>query len=465
MFPLNYCASLFHLDQFPDEAFGPRMRSMYDLLVQIGIPSSIDGATVLHAGLAYVNPAVDLESESGKRGPIGVNTTISGVSGCGKTVAKNYAYDSMSRFHAAYLKDDPNEIALYEDADVAACDDDDEEDSEQRPNDKGGSRHPFESHIQFSGTMEAMIDSLVSYPVMNEIDDEFTALQSGSITRHGNTRVKLYDGQTFSVALKSSGRGNIVGPRVTSGRWTQPHILREFDKKHGARYRNSGLGAREIFVEYDGGPRVIRLLKADTPLLNEACMEFLRDTVRLVRLRLQRPVVKFRADGLRATEMVVQRYQQRGARGGDLEPLPEHVARQPEIIQRIAAGLHSFEGWAGDISGETVERALRIGEFFTEHYKRRFAPKPKVPREFVEAGHLEQCLRHYVQKTGQLAIKRSHLRDYAPNIGMTKAALDRALTVLCSSDRARIVIGSDKAAWVVLNAAYFPVPHSLTSYR
>ena len=87
--PLNYCASLFHLDQFPDEAFGPRMRSMYDLLVQIGIPSSIDGATVLHAGLAYVNPAVDLESESGKRGPIGVNTTISGVSGCGKTVAKN----------------------------------------------------------------------------------------------------------------------------------------------------------------------------------------------------------------------------------------------------------------------------------------------------------------------------------------------------------------------------------------
>ena len=42
-------------------------------------------------------------------------------------------------------------------------------------------------------------------------------------------------------------------------------------------------------------------------------------------------------------------------------------------------------------------------------------------------------------------------------LGCTKAALDRALTVLCSSDRARIVIGSDKAAWVVLNATYFPV--------
>lgn len=464
MFSLNYCASLFHPDQFPDEAFGPRMRCMYDLLVQMGIPSSIVGAIVLHAGLAYVNPAVDLESESGKRGPIGVNTTISGVSGCGKTVAKDYAYDSMSRFHAAYLKDDPNEIALYEDTGVADYDDDEDEGAEHRSNDKRESRHPFETHIQYSGTMEAMIDSLVPYPVMNEIDDEFTALQSGSVTRHGNTRVRLYDGQSFGVALKSSGRRNIIEPRVTAFRLTQPHILREFDQKHGARYRNSGLGAREIFVEYDGSPRVIRLLKADTPLWNDACMEFLRATVRLVRLRLQRPAVKFRTDGLRATEMVVQRYQKRGVRGGDLETLREHVARQPEIIQRISAGLHAFEGWAGDISGETVERALRIGEFLTQHYKRRFAPKPKVPREFVEAGHLEQCLRHYVQQTGQLAIKRNHLREYAANLGMTKAAVERALTVLCSSDRARIMIGADKAAWVVLSAAYFPVLRPLIGY-
>ncbi|NWK43319.1 DUF3987 domain-containing protein [Ralstonia pickettii] len=465
----NYGIASVDPEWFPAEAFGPAMGSKYAALVQMNVAPPVAGVTVLHAGIAYANPVVDLESESGKVGPIGLYTMVSGESGCGKTVAKDYAYELMLRFHAAYLKGDPDEIAAYEDAgQPASVDEEDDEDAASFTQEKSPGKKrqpsPYESYIQFSGTTEALLADLAVNPIANGIDDEFTARQSGSVTRHGNTRVKLIDGQTFSVALKTSGRLNIIDPRVTYLTLTQPSIRRAFDKKCGEQYRTSGLGPREQFVEYEGGPRAIRLGKHDTPLWNTACMGFLRETARLFRTGQKRRAVKLGGDGLRAWEGVQDRYQQRGRPHGDLALLPEHAARQPEIIQRIAAGMHAFEGWSGDVSADTVERAAVIGDFLTGHYKARFMPKPQVPREHTEASHLEQCLRYYVQQYGQLAVKRNDLREYAANLGMTKAAVERALTVLCSSDRARIVIGPDKAAWVALNPAYFQVLRHLIAY-
>ncbi|AXV70368.1 hypothetical protein CJO74_14375 [Ralstonia solanacearum] len=468
MLNLNYGIASVDPEWFPAGVFGPAMSSMSNALVQMNVASPVAGATVLHAGIAYANPVVDLESESGKVGPIGLYTMVSGESGCGKTIAKDYAYELMLRFHAAYLKGDPDEIAAYEDAgQPASVDEEGDKDAAPAQGKTSSKKHqpsPYDSYIQNSGTTEAFLADLAINPTANGIDDEFTARQTGSVTRHGNTRVKLLDGQTFSVALKTSGRLNIIEPRVTYLTLTQPSIRRAFDKKYGEEYRTSGLGPRELFVEYEGGPRTIRLGKHDTPLWNAACMGFLRETAHLFRTRQKRRAVKLGVDGLRVWEGVQARYQQRGRAHGDLALLPEHAARQPEIIQRIAAGMHAFEGWPGDISADTVERAALIGHFFTEHYKARFMPKPQVPREQREAGHLEQCLRYYVQQYGQLAIKRNDLREYAANLRMTKAAVERALTVLCSSDRARIVIGTDKAAWVALNPIYFQVPRYVTGY-
>lgn len=453
MVPLNYYRPVFDPDRFPDYALGPVTGSTHAFLVQMGIPSSIAGATVLHAALAYVNGVGDLESEDGRNGPIGVNTMISGVSGCGKTAAKDYAFEPMTRFHAAYLEGNAEEIAEYGSAEQpallnAGCD---EAQAHQLEPDSG--RTPFETYIQCNATMEAILAGLATYPVANEIDDEFTALQTGSMTRHANTRLQLHGGQTLSIARKTSGRLSIINPRFTSYTGTQPHIRREFDRKYGDRHRNSGLGPRNLFVEYNGGPLAIRLCKRNTPQWDTTCKGLLSDMVRISCLGEKRRTVKFSPTATRTRDMVRERYQQRGSHDGDLALLPEHAARQPENIGRIAAGLHVFERSSGDISAETVERAAVIGEFFTEHYKLRFVSQI-IPHEHSDAFELEQALWRYRWQSGGWSVPKTVLRDWALNLGVAGRRFTRAFELLCEWHRVWVVT-QGRTTWVNLNAAYF----------
>lgn len=446
MFLTKHCAQSTDPNNFP-EVFGPRVASLYQPLVEKGVHSSIVGATVLHAALAHVNSAVDLESESGQRGPIGVNTMVSGVSGCGKTLAKDYAFGPMVRFHNAYASRNAEEIAEYEPGDQSVSA------ATRSASAAQVTSNLFETHIFNNASMPAILEGLSSYPVANGIDDEFTARQNGSITQYGNIRVQLQGGQSIIHSRKTTGRLFIVAPRYTEFTTTQPPIRRVYDTKYGNAHRSSGLGPRELFVEYDGHSSPLHPGRINTARWDAICKDFQIKTVRIFRFGERRSSVRFGPEGLRGLDAVRRSYQQRGAVGGDLELFPEHVARQTENIGRIAAGFHTFEGWPGDISGETVERAAVIGEFFTEHYKLRYMPQPQAPREYQEADRLERWLHGFVHRTKELSLRRSDLRAYAPEMGLSRAAVERALTVLCSSNYARISLG--KSAWIELNPAYF----------
>ena len=147
---------------------------------------------------------------------------------------------------------------------------------------------------------------------------------------------------------------------------------------------------------------------------------------------------------------------------GDLAALPEHGVRQVENVMRLAGSWHAFEKLPGEIGGETVARAAEFVRWHTEHYKLRFMPEPTVPREFQEAERLEHWLRWRLQRTGAWDIRRDELRTLAPNIGLSKASLERALMVLCTSLRTQVVVGEHRTVWVALNPHFFGTGHQLT---
>ncbi|MFM0741689.1 DUF3987 domain-containing protein [Paraburkholderia xenovorans] len=407
------------------------MRSLYDPLHSVvGIPSKVVGPIVLHAGIAYANPVASMASPNGRIGVFGINTMVSGVSGCGKSEVKNYAFGPMFQFQRDQLT----------------------RSADGRPR--------IQTHVLNNATMPAIIKAMTEYSIGNEIDDEFTSSRTGSMTQHASVRNQLYDGHTFTVDRATSGRFILHDPRFTSMVLTQPHVRIAFDEKYGIRLRTTGLATRTQFSEYDGAPVSLNQVEIDTAMWDTNCRRLQDLWIDIMGERMRRGLKKYRPDAIRLLKEIRDNYQQRGQQDGDLAMLPEHAARQPENIQRFAAGIEVFEGLTGDISAETVERAATIGFWFTEQYKLRFLPKqetPQVPREHQEAMYLEQVLHEAARRTGEGMVKLKDLLSFAPNFGMTKAAVQRALIVLCSNDRTRIVKSQGKPDWVALNPMFFPV--------
>lgn len=417
------------IGRFPSDALGTKMRSLHDpLTTVIGIPPIVVGPIVLHAGIAYANPVASMVSPNGQMGVFGINSMVSGNSGCGKTVVKNAAFARMLQFQRAQLE-------------------------------KPESDDRIETHVIHNATMPVLIKCAAKYPVLNEIDDEFSSAQTGSMIRYANIRNQFFDGNTFSVERVTTGRYILHDPRFTSLVLTQPHVRIAFDEKHGPRLRTVGLATRTQFSEYVGDPVDLNLVPIDTSQWDNQANYLLDAWWEIVHGRMSRTFVRFSPKAEFALKAAREEYRVRGLLGGDLQHLPEHSARQPENIQRIAAGMHTFEQLPGDISDETVERALIIGRWYTEQYKLRFLPKPEMPqapREHQEAMHLERVLFEGARRTGEGMVKLKDLMSFAPNFGMNKAAVQRALIVLCSNDRTRIVKSHGKPDWVALNPTFFP---------
>ncbi|MFC5431365.1 DUF3987 domain-containing protein [Paraburkholderia denitrificans] len=432
MYPSSYSHDFYlpDVNRFPSDALETKMRSLHDSQhAVIGIPSVVAGPIVLHAGIAYANPVANMISPNGHIGVFGINTMVSGNSGCGKSEAKKAAFAPMFQFQRAQLE-------------------------------KPESDDRIETHVMNNATMPAIIKCAAKYSILNEIDDEFSSAQTGSMVRYANIRNQFFDGHTFSVERATAGRYILHEPRFMSLVLTQPHVRIAFDKKHGPHLRTVGLATRTQFAEYAGDPVGLNLVPIDTSKWDDQANHLLYVWGEIVHGRMSRATVRFSPKATFALQAIREEYRVRGLPGGDLHSLPEHAARQSENIQRIATGMHVFEQLPGDVSDETVERAAAIGRWFTAQYKQRFLPKPEipqVPREHTEAAHLEQVMFEAARRSGECMVKLKDLLSYAPNYGMTKAAVQRALIVLCSNDRTRIIKSQGKPDWIALNPMYFPI--------
>lgn len=411
--------------EFPDGVFLGQGRRLYALLTYtIGIPSAITGPIIQHAINAYANAVADMVSPNGRKGPLGLNSMISGVSGCGKTEAKNAAFEPMFQFHRDLL---------------ASADDGDR----------------IETHVMNNATMPTILKGLAETPVANEIDDEFSSSQTGSMTRNANIRNQLYDGQTVSVDRATSGRYILHDPRFTSVILTQPHIRAMFDEKYGKRLRTQGLTTRTQFSEFNGEPRALCMVQIDAAPWNDVCKQMLDRYLRIRTGAEKRRDVRFSSRAIREIELINRDYLQRGRQGGDLVLYPEHVARQTENICRIAAGTHVFDDLSGDISMDAVESAMEIGRYFTGQYIHRFSQKPKVPVVQLHAEILHSRLAALVSDTRQREFELRGFVDTAPNIGLSPSEAKRAFDFLCTMGYARYFKRSGKI-WFELSPEHYP---------
>lgn len=105
-------------------------------------------------------------------------------------------------------------------------------------------------------------------------------------------------------------------------------------------------------------------------------------------------------------------------------------------MARVAAVLHYFEGFKGDISTETLDIAIGFCEESSRDYLEIFESESQ---DEVNADILIDWLYsdRGFRKYGD--IKKNHIRQYGPNLLRSKEALDSALSILEGRGKIEII--------------------------
>ncbi|VBQ11434.1 DUF3987 domain-containing protein [Burkholderia pseudomallei] len=418
-------------DQFPDYALTPTLLRIATALIDAKRISGAIAIPILNNGAAFaVSPRFRIKLPGGGCKPVNNMGWVTSPSAQGRSVSGDLLYRP---FHDRMFRAD-------------ACD-------------SVNLKIKIPLSVFHNSTPEAAIRRMPGGLAAGIVDDEGAFVRNPRFVPNLSVFNRGFDDAPIIIDTKRGGRIAVESPNLSAIFLTQPEVTRRFDARHGELFRSSGAASRCNVVHIPNltSPRFI-----STDLQPELDMSEWNDLVNahwdeaelnIARGITERDELSFDAQAGRCLTSLHNEYMTRTMPGGDLAALPEHGGRQMENAARLAGVFHAFEQMSGRISSETVERAALIVRWHTEHYKRRFMPAPTVPREYEEADHLAEWLCGFVYRTGTLSVRRSDLRAHAPEMGLSKPAVERALTVLCSSNYARIVLG--KSAWIELNPAYF----------
>jgi hypothetical protein len=141
--------------------------------------------------------------------------------------------------------------------------------------------------------------------------------------------------------------------------------------------------------------------------------------------QLQRKILKFSPQAEEMWLTISDEIEIEKRPGGRFEKATDHASKLPVNIARVAALLHFFEGFDGDISVETLYVAIEICRDCSNDFMKLFV---KPPEEFSDAQILLERFDVYRER-GCRYIEKNFARRRCPNLlrtnGRFYVALDR----------------------------------------
>ncbi len=131
--------------------------------------------------------------------------------------------------------------------------------------------------------------------------------------------------------------------------------------------------------------------------------------------------------------------------GGLYENAGDHASKLAENVARIAAVLHYFEGFKGDISIETLDTAIKFCEEASRDYLEVFESESQ---DEVNADILVDWLHSDPDFRKHGEVKKNRIRQYGPSSLRSKEALGSALSILEGRGKVEIVYSKDGTCYV-----------------
>lgn len=286
-------------------------------------------------------------------------------------------------------------------------------------------------------TPEAVISGLCHvWPSAAVVSAEGGSFFNGRASNDLATWNKIWDGRGLSVERKVSGITAHRSPRCSLLIATQDGPFRRFYERRGVEAQESGFLPR-FLVSYPPSNRGTRFL-SEREMKWDALTTFkirvksiLANNIEAVEGgRFERAVLRFSADAAQRWTNAYNKVESLAGPGQYLCDVQGYAAKIAENIARVAAIFHYFEGCDGDISLDTMDRAVRVCEWHSHEYKRLFSSGSPMNRSECSADLLEQWLRDYGIRTGLTVVKKNWVRQHGPYTLRDRERLNNALEEL-----------------------------------
>ncbi|MWV18281.1 DUF3987 domain-containing protein [Pseudomonas sp. L-22-4S-12] len=242
----------------------------------------------------------------------------------------------------------------------------------------------------------------------------------------------IWSGEAISVDRVSTERFELRDARLTISVMTQHSSIEKFLEQKGGFARGVGFFARVLTMvpESTQGERFIKngtlswgYIDSFSNRIKEILLENL---IFLYEPKATRKVVEFSDAASRYWIEIYNAIEYEIRDGGRFEKMRDHASKLADNIARVAALLHVFEGFDGDISLSTLECAVDFCFICSEHFESIFMQRSQVE---IDAYQLNEWLDRY-RDSGRWLIQKNMVRQFCPNRLRNKDILQNALEEL-----------------------------------
>lgn len=315
--------------------------------------------------------------------------------------------------------------------------------------------------IYNNSTLEALLFGMhANWPAVGLVSAEAGIIVNGRALADFGTINLAWDGASIHVERRTSASYLIKKPRLTISAMLQPKVFYQLLERRGDEARGMGLFARCFISQPDStqGKRYAEGAPLDSQLIhnfNARVTELLTANVlEMKKNEPKRTVIEFSVEAKIRWLAVYNEIEFHLNQGGFFADVRDYASKLAENIARLSALFHYFEGDAGDISLDTLNRSIEVSLWYADEFKRLFSPKPVIPQDQADAMLLEDWLADAFRRYGFQNFKKNHIRQRCPNELREKSRLNLALEYLAFDGRIRIVT-VDKTTFVELDWNYF----------
>jgi len=253
------------------------------------------------------------------------------------------------------------------------------------------------------------------------LSDEGSIVLNGGATNKLATLNKAWDGPSLLTFDRADDSIEARDPRVTVSFMIQEKLFQDFMNKRGEIARESGFLAR-FLVCWPASTQGFRYMSLDEPVWKHLPKFHLRMNELLEATAARRnagdtsrKLLSFSPEAkelwVKSQNTVEPKLQQ----GGQLESVRDFASKSLEIVGRLAAIMHHFEGVAGEvISMETLQRALDVVEYYFDEYIDLFGNRNDVPQDQKDVRALGMYLHTRYWMKGFPTALRNEVRKSGP---------------------------------------------------
>ena len=299
----------------------------------------------------------------------------------------------------------------------------------------------------------ALKRGLLDYPAACVHSTDAMSILRGALFNEKTLLCELFSGDTHYFDRN----GRLIplhDRRLCVSAHSQPQRTLSLLRDEGEDFRDSGLAARMTVCYINNstqGERTYDSIVIPTTA-RDRFSERMRHLLEVTKRAARRP--NFKRRRLKLSPEAAREYlayansiEQEMRSGGRFQDMRDYANRLADKVGRLAAALHLFEGYRGDISLGTFLAARSFYDEATKDFEYLFN---YLPSNQCLADLLLVWLRNLKALRGQATVKKAYILTYCPSKLRKKSALDPALALLEQQGHLYLERDRSGTTWVCL---------------